>query len=445
MELPSKLTRIWLSLVGSPKITSGALPSNSHFVINPFLLASTDTRSRVASTHRCKSKGWYSRSITPASILEKSRMLFIIDSSDSPLLRMVSKHSFWFVVRSSSSRRPVMPMTAFMGVLISWLMFARNSDLALVAASAASLAFLSISSDRLSSVMSRETPRTAVTPLEFFLRGTIWVSIQTSLPQKVALPTELRMVSPFSNTLCRFGSWDLDVSGGNSSLRGLPIASWGKRLRYFAATLLTYSTLSSLLIMKTKSGIASERYLYRSSLSMRAFSSSLRSVMSSPELSVPTILPFSSLITEFRQVTSLSSPWRVMIGFSKWPTDSSSPDNNLLKAALTSSLILSGIKVWIQSLPTISSLSQARILHPFSLMSMTLPSVSRARIITPAISRSCLALSLSWINIFSICFRSVISRTIAAIPLGFPVSSLKRNVLSSTGNIVPSFRLYSFS
>ena len=42
------------------------------------------------------------------------------------------------VVSSSSS---VMPITPFMGVRISWLMLARKSDLAWLAASAASLAF----------------------------------------------------------------------------------------------------------------------------------------------------------------------------------------------------------------------------------------------------------------------------------------------------------------
>jgi hypothetical protein len=46
------------------------------------------------------------------------------------------KYSLCVAVRSSSSRRSVRPMTAFIGVLISWLILARNSDLALFAASA---------------------------------------------------------------------------------------------------------------------------------------------------------------------------------------------------------------------------------------------------------------------------------------------------------------------
>ena len=48
-----------------------------------------------------------------------------------------------------------MPMTPFMGVLISWLMFARNSLLARLASSAASRASRIVSSARRRSVMSR--------------------------------------------------------------------------------------------------------------------------------------------------------------------------------------------------------------------------------------------------------------------------------------------------
>ena len=49
-----------------------------------------------------------------------------------------------------------MPMTAFIGVRISWLMFARNSVFARLAASAASRAAVSSPSTRLRSPMSLE-------------------------------------------------------------------------------------------------------------------------------------------------------------------------------------------------------------------------------------------------------------------------------------------------
>ena len=57
------------------------------------------------------------------------------------------------------------PMTPFSGVRISWLMLARNSDLARLAASAASRADARISASRFSSVMSLTrvtTPPSAV-------------------------------------------------------------------------------------------------------------------------------------------------------------------------------------------------------------------------------------------------------------------------------------------
>jgi hypothetical protein len=48
-----------------------------------------------------------------------------------------------------------MPMIAFIGVRISWLMLARNSPLAMVASSARRLAISSSRSARLRAVMSR--------------------------------------------------------------------------------------------------------------------------------------------------------------------------------------------------------------------------------------------------------------------------------------------------
>ena len=46
--------------------------------------------------------------------------------------------------RRLSTSRPSSPITPFSGVLISWLMLARNSDLARLAASASCLAWLSV-------------------------------------------------------------------------------------------------------------------------------------------------------------------------------------------------------------------------------------------------------------------------------------------------------------
>ena len=73
-----------------------------------------------------------------------------------------------------------MPMMPFIGVRISWLMLARNSLLARLAASAASLARRSSSSARLRSVMSRMMPMTRPFPPALF--GLSVMSTGNSLP-----------------------------------------------------------------------------------------------------------------------------------------------------------------------------------------------------------------------------------------------------------------------
>ena len=57
-----------------------------------------------------------------------------------------------------------MPRTPFIGVRISWLMFARNSDLSRADSSAASRARASSASMRLRSVMSRTMAQIAWLP-----------------------------------------------------------------------------------------------------------------------------------------------------------------------------------------------------------------------------------------------------------------------------------------
>ena len=64
----------------------------------------------------------------------------MIESSDSPELRTVSTNDRCCESIDVSRSISVRPSTPFIGVRISWLMFARNSDLALLAASADSLA-----------------------------------------------------------------------------------------------------------------------------------------------------------------------------------------------------------------------------------------------------------------------------------------------------------------
>ncbi len=74
---------------------------------------------------------------------------------------MTPSISLWLALIGVASSAAAIPRTPFIGVRISWLMAARNSDLARLAASASSLAslraFASSRSLLLSSATSRET------------------------------------------------------------------------------------------------------------------------------------------------------------------------------------------------------------------------------------------------------------------------------------------------
>ena len=105
---------------------------------------------------------WSSTSL-PASILEKSRMSLMTDSRASPDSRTVVRKSRCCGESWLSSTSSVMPMMAFKGVRISWLMLARKALLARLAASAASLAIRNASAACLRSVMSREMPKVPTT------------------------------------------------------------------------------------------------------------------------------------------------------------------------------------------------------------------------------------------------------------------------------------------
>ena len=84
-------------------------------------------------------------------------MSLISESSDSAESCTMFRCSRCSGVRSESSTSPVMPMIAFIGVRISWDMFARNALLAWLAASACSLAAFRFASSFLRRVMSCST------------------------------------------------------------------------------------------------------------------------------------------------------------------------------------------------------------------------------------------------------------------------------------------------
>ncbi len=77
------------------------------------------------------------------------------------LLRTVSVNSRCSVLSSVSSSSPVIPITAFIGVRISWLIVARNLPLLAAAATAAPWAAVRADAARRRSVTSREIPQVA--------------------------------------------------------------------------------------------------------------------------------------------------------------------------------------------------------------------------------------------------------------------------------------------
>ncbi len=159
---------------GSPRREGGTSASTRQASSMPFSCALGARSSTASSTVVGRSKSRISSSSLRASIFEKSRMSLMSDRRASPLFRTISAYSRCSAVRSVSRRSPVMPITPFIGVRISWLMFARNSLFARLAPSAAraispALAVASSScwlarriaaSASLRSVMSRRRPAT---------------------------------------------------------------------------------------------------------------------------------------------------------------------------------------------------------------------------------------------------------------------------------------------
>src|SRR6266851_3311892 len=84
----------------------------------------------------------------PASIFVKSRMALMTVRRDAPETLTSSRYSRCSGVRVVCRASSVIPMTAFIGVRISWLILARNSDFARFAASAACFALCRASSAR---------------------------------------------------------------------------------------------------------------------------------------------------------------------------------------------------------------------------------------------------------------------------------------------------------
>jgi len=149
--LPTRLVSTCHSRCSSPVSQGGTSAATRAIRRLPRRSAATCCGLTTRSISPATAKGAVSSSRRPASIFEKSRISLTMRSSVSPLLRTSVSRSRWSAVRSESSTTPVNPRIPFMGVRISWLMFARNSLLARLADRASWLATASSAARRSSS------------------------------------------------------------------------------------------------------------------------------------------------------------------------------------------------------------------------------------------------------------------------------------------------------
>ncbi len=147
--------RICPSLNGSPTRYWGTSGATVKISGRCFCSAGSPTISRTFFNTSSSEKGMRSRVSLPDSILETSRMSFIIASSFRAAMSILVRYVRCLLSGLARSARWAIPVIAFTGVRISWLILARNSDLDWFATSASILALLEASSACLISVMSR--------------------------------------------------------------------------------------------------------------------------------------------------------------------------------------------------------------------------------------------------------------------------------------------------
>ncbi len=185
--LASRLASTWRSRVTSPSTRSGQSRSTWQTSSRPLAAAGSATSRRALSTQSRRENGACSSSSSPDSILEKSSTSSMIASRFSPLSWTVCTNSRWSSSSRVSSSRSVIPITAFIGVRISWLIVARNADFAAFAASASSRARVISSAVRLRSVTSSETPQVAYTTAVRVAQGELG-GLEPALPGGAVRP-----------------------------------------------------------------------------------------------------------------------------------------------------------------------------------------------------------------------------------------------------------------
>ena len=139
----TKLVSIWRILPGSPLTKDCSTFVTSRISSIFFSWASKAIELQKSPNILRKSKSINSRVSFPASIFEKSRMSLISISNDSALDFAKWTLFSWSLFKLLLSNKPNIPNTPFMGVLISWLILAKNSLFKWLFCSAIYDAFLS--------------------------------------------------------------------------------------------------------------------------------------------------------------------------------------------------------------------------------------------------------------------------------------------------------------
>ena len=187
-----------------------------------FSCALATIRSSASSMQVLSSNDWDSRSILWASILEKSRMSLIRVSNISPLVRIVSAKSRCRASSRVSSSRPVIPMMAFSGVRISWLMLARNWLLTSLALASSTFIFSNSSSARFRSVISRSEENRPTTRPCSSSSGFLMVSNHRVVPSGSVISCSVMADSPAFMIRCSSSQYTWAWSAGNRSKSVLP-------------------------------------------------------------------------------------------------------------------------------------------------------------------------------------------------------------------------------
>ena len=159
IALPTRFNSTCSMRSPSPSSRPGGSAGGSMRRVRPLPCAACPIRLSTLASRAARSKGRGSRRNWPASILDRSSTSLRMASSDWPALRMRSTMSRWLGASCSRSSTWARPSTAFIGVRISWLMWARNSLLAALAAAAAAEAWRRRSSISMRAEMSSTMPR----------------------------------------------------------------------------------------------------------------------------------------------------------------------------------------------------------------------------------------------------------------------------------------------